>query len=328
MIITEFLPARPSRLWDWCRQLGVTHAICKCAPELTGLPAPWDIDALRTIHRRFADSGLVLHGLEGDPFDMQRIKLGQTGRDEDLEHYRQMLRNMGELGIPLLCYNFMAGIGWHRSQSNAVTRGGALTTRFDLRDVPADLTNAGEVSAECMRSNYAYFLKAVLPAAEASGVKMGLHPDDPPIPCLRGIARILSSSADIDRALALSASPSHGVTFCQANFKLMGADLEATVRKLAAARRLFFVHFRDVRGTAEAFEETFHDDGPTDMPAMIRLYHEVGFDGPIRMDHVPTLAGEANDNPGYGALGRLFAVGYLKGILQTLKIPIEKENPT
>jgi mannonate dehydratase len=323
VIIAEFLSSKPDRLWDWCRQLGVRHAICKCAPELTGLPAPWHSDALRTIQRRFADAGFVLHGLEGDPFDMQRIKLGLPGRDEDLEHYRQMLGNMGELGIPLLCYNFMAGIGWHRSQANAVTRGGALTTRFDVRDVPASLTDAGEVSAERMRSNYAYFLKAVLPAAEAAGVKMGLHPDDPPIPVLRGIARILSSPADIERALALSDSPSHGVTFCQANFTLMGGDVAATVRRLCAAHRLFFVHFRDIRGTAEAFEETFHDDGPTDMPAMIRLYHEAGFDGPIRLDHVPTLAGESNDSPGYSALGRLFAIGYLKGILQTLKIPTE-----
>jgi alpha-L-arabinofuranosidase len=90
-----------------------------------------------------------------------------------------------------------------------------------------------------------------------------------------------------------------------------------------AAWWIVFVHFRDVRGTAERFEETFHDDGPTDMPAMLKLYHEVGFTGPIRVDHVPTLAGEDNAQPGYGKLGRLFALGYLKGILQTWKIPYE-----
>jgi mannonate dehydratase len=143
MIIAEFLSAKPDRLWDWCRQLGVRHAICKCAPELTGLPAPWNLDALRTIQRRFADSGLVLHGLEGDQFDMQRIKIGLPGRDEDIQRYQQMLRNMGELGIGLLCYNFMVGIGWHRS-GNSVTRGGALTTRFDLQEMPQSLIEAGE----------------------------------------------------------------------------------------------------------------------------------------------------------------------------------------
>ncbi|MDZ4199388.1 MAG: mannonate dehydratase [Kiritimatiellia bacterium] len=323
MILTEFLPARPNRLWDWCRQLGVRHAICKCAPELTGLPPPWDFSALRRIQQQFADGGLVLHGLEGDPFDMSRIKLGLPGREEDLEHYRQMLRNMGKLGIPLLCYNFMAGIGWHRSQTGAETRGGARTSRFDLRDVPESLTAVGEVSREQMRENYGNFLSSVLPTAEEAGVKMGLHPDDPPIPRLRGISRILSNPEDIHYALSLSNSPSHGVTFCQANFELMGADIPTLVRQLCAERRMFFVHFRNIRGTADSFEETFHDDGEIDMPERIRLYHDSGFSGPIRIDHVPTLAGEENDNPGYAMLGRLFAIGYLKGILQTLRIPVE-----
>jgi mannonate dehydratase len=100
-----------------------------------------------------------------------------------------------------------------------------------------------------------------------------------------------------------------------------GGDLAAWVRRWA--RRIVFVHFRDVRGTAERFVETFHDDGPTDMPAMVRLYHEIGFTGPIRVDHVPTLAGESPDVPGYGVLGRLHAIGYLQGILQTLKVPYE-----
>lgn len=322
MIIAEFLSARPDRLWEWCNQLGVRHVICKCTPELTGLPAVWNLDALRTIQQRFADGGLVLHGLEGDPFDMHRIKLGLLGRDEDIEQYCKMLRNMGELGIGLLCYNFMVGIGWHRS-GKAVTRGGAVTTRFDLREMSPDLTEAGEVSANRVWENYTYFINAVLPAAEEAGVKMGLHPDDPPIPVLRNIARIFSSEADIYRALSLSDSPSHGVTFCQANFKLMGADIPAMIKRLGQDRRLFFVHFRDVRGTADSFEETFHDDGPTDMPGMIRLYRDAGFEGPIRMDHVPTLAGEDNDTPGYATFGRLHAIGYLKGVLQTLNIPAE-----
>lgn len=323
MKLAEFLPAQPNRLWDYARQLGIRHAICKCAPELTGMPPPWDLEALRTIQQRFADGGFVLYGLEGDQFDMQRIKLGLPGRDEDLARYQQMLRNMGTLGIPLLCYNFMAGIGWHRNHANTPARGGALTTSFDVRDVPATLTPAGEVSAEHLWDNYAFFLQHVLPVAEQSGVRLGLHPDDPPVPVLRGIARILSSPAGIDRALSLSASPSHGVTFCQANFTLLGADLPATIRRLGAEKRLFFVHFRDVRGTAEQFLETFHDDGPSDMPGMLRLYHEAGFTGPIRVDHVPTMAGEANDAPGYAMLGRLFAIGYLKGIMHTLRIPCE-----
>ena len=101
---------------------------------------------------------------------------------------------------------------------------------------------------------------------------------------------------------------------------MRGAGLGAAV---AAQRKIFFVHFRDVHGTAIALEETFHDDGPTDMPGMLKLYHELGVDGPLRVDHVPTMAGEANEDPGYAMLGRLFAIGYTKGVMQGLGIPIE-----
>ena len=323
MILADFLPARPNVQWDLARQMGVRHAICKCAPELTGLTPPWDIDSLRTIHRRFADAGLVLHGLEGDQFDMNRIKLGIDGRDEDIERYCRMLRNMGELGIPLLCYNFMAGIGWHRTQGDSTTRGGALTSRFDVADVPSSLTESGEISEDRMWRNYAYFIRRVMPVAEEAGVRMGMHPDDPPLSPLRGIARILSKPENFERAMALAPSPNNGVTFCQANFTLMGCDVAAWARRFASRGKLFFVHFRDVRGTAMRFEETFHDDGPTDMPAMLKLYHELGFTGPLRVDHVPTMAGETNAQPGYETLGRLFAIGYTRGVVQALKIPIE-----
>ncbi len=323
MIIAEFLPAAPHVQWQYARQMGVRHAICKCAPELTGLKAPWDLDALRTIQKRFTDAGLTVYGLEGDQFDMRRIKLGLDGRDDDLELYCRMLRNMGALGIPLLCYNFMAGIGWHRTHGDVPTRGGALTSRFDAADIPASLTEAGAVSEEQMWENYAYFIRRVMPVAEQAGVRMGMHPDDPPLPVLRGIARILSRPENFERAMALASSPNNGVTFCQANFKLMGCDVAAWARRFMEQKKIFFVHFRDVRGTAQRFEETFHDDGPTDMPALLKLYHELGFAGPVRVDHVPTLAGETNDQPGYGSLGRLFAIGYTKGVMQALKIPVD-----
>lgn len=313
MKIAEFLPAIPNRLWDLAAQIGVRHAICKCAPDLTGLKAPDDFESLRVIHERFAERGFTLAGLEGDQFDMNRIKFGLPGREADVERYRKMLENMGRLGIPLLCYNFMAGIGWHRNDTAFPLRGGALGSSFDRRTTPDTLTEFGALGKEALWENYAWFIEQVMPAAEAAGVKMGLHPDDPPVDSLRGIARIMSSTEGFRCALSLSSSPSHGLTYCQANFTLLGDADRSLLREFR--ERVHFVHFRDVRGTAECFHETFHDDGPTDMAAMIRLYREIGFEGPIRVDHVPTMAGEANDHPGYGALGRLFAVGYLKGIL-------------
>jgi mannonate dehydratase len=320
MILCDFLPAAPDRSWQLAQQVGITHAICKCAPELTGLKAPDDLESLRTIQRRFTDGGFTLYGLEGDEFDMRRIKLGLPGRDEDIARYQQMLRNMGELGIPLLCYNFMATIGWYRTDEQVPGRGGAITNRFRLADVdPNPVAPELRVSEAQLWDNYEYFITRVLPVAEASGVVMGLHPDDPPVSPIRGVGRILTSADALARALALSASPSHGLTFCQATLRAMGEDVPAQVRRFAD--RLKFVHFRDVAGTRDDFVETFHDEGPTDMAAMIRSYHEVGFRGPIRVDHVPTMAGEIGGTSGYALLGRIFAVGYLKGILHAHGIP-------
>ena len=320
MILADFLPPKRDRSWDFARQVGVTHAIARCHPRDTGLNPPWDIDALRTVQRQFADAGITLAGLEGDEFDMRRIKLGLDGRDEDLALYGRMLANMGELGIPLLCYNFMATIGWCRTHTHVPTRGGALTNRFQLSALdPNPVPAEDRVTAEKLWENYAYFLRAVLPAAEKAGVKLGLHPDDPPLSPLRGVARIFSNAEGFARAMALSDSPSHRITFCQANFNAMGCDVAATARRFAD--RIAFVHFRDIEGTATDFTETFHDAGPTDMPAMLRLYHEIGFRGPIRVDHVPSLAGEEELPHGYAYLGRLFAIGYMKGILDSAHIP-------
>jgi mannonate dehydratase len=319
MIIAEFLPAAPDISWKLAQQIGVTHAIVKAAPELTGLNAPWDMDSLSAIHKRFADAGFQLIGMEGDQFNMQRIKLGREGRDEDLEKYAAMLRNMGELGIPLLCYNFMATVGWFRTQVAVPTRGGAFTNRFDISELdPQPVPETERVTEENLWENYAYFIRHVMPAAEQASVVMGLHPDDPPITPLRGVGRIFISPDAFARAMAISDSPSHGITFCQANFVAMGADLADCIQRFA--KRIRYIHFRDLRGHAESFEETFHDNGPTDMAHVMHLYQQAGLHVPIRVDHVPTMAGESNAQHGYATMGRLFAIGYLKGIMDALRI--------
>jgi mannonate dehydratase len=321
MILAEYLPPRPDKLWRLAGQMGIRHAIINAKPERTRLKPVWDLDALRRLQTDLGQAGLNLHGLEGDQFDMSRIKLGLEGRDEDIERFCRMLDNMGKLGIPLLCYNFMAQIGWFRSNGEVPVRGGALVSRFDLSEMPSSLTEAGEVSAERMWENYRYFIERAVPAAEQAGVRLALHPDDPPLPLLRGIGRIFGTPEAFDRAYALAPSPVNGVTFCRANFKLMNADLAGCVRHLAAQKRLFFLHLRDVRGTAEQFVEVFHDEAAAELMDTLRECQAAGFDGPLRCDHVPTLAGEANEQPGYGTLGRLFADGYIMGLMDALQIP-------
>lgn len=315
-----FFGDTPDIKWQLCAQMGIRYAIAKLAPEITGKAPIYDLASLESAKRTFEAHGFRLIGLEGDQMDMTRIKLGLDGRDQDLELYKQMLVNMGRLGIHTLCYNFMP-LGWFRTRKDIRERGGALVTGFSSAD--ADLlgeTPWGRISAEQMWDNYTYFLRAVLPTAEQAGVRLALHPDDPPVSPLRGIARIFTKAQDVRRALALSSSPSHCLTFCQGTYKTMGEDLPQLIKEFAP--RMAFVHLRDIEGSAHDFHETFHDNGPTDMAALLRCYRDHGFDGILRSDHVPTMAGEDNTQPSYGMQGNLFGIGYIKGLADGLGIEL------
>ena len=336
MTLVEFVPPTPHPLWKLCLQMGITDVIVKVNPSLTGLPDPWRLETLKGIVDRLASAGLKVVGLEGDPFDMAPIKeYGATGegrapaRPQALDHYCELLESMGALGIKLLCYNFMVGTGWARTGVREV-RGGARATYFSLCETPGGsqlaATDSGATScappelkltAEQVWANYECFITRVMPVAERAGVRMGLHPDDPCLPELGGYARIFGSVEAYDRAYALYPSPSNAVTFCQANFKLMGADLEATARHFG--KRIAFIHVRDVDGTKEDFTELFHDQGTTDQFALMRVYRALGLDVPVRGDHVPEMEGDRRLTedciPGYFTLGRLFANGYLKALL-------------
>lgn len=308
------LPCKRNIQWTLASQLGVEAVVTKAAPELSSLSDPSDYESLKYIRDQFKEAGLNLYALEGDEFDMNRIKLGLPGRDEDIEKYQKMLTNMGRLGLKLLCYNFMAGVGWFRSRNDLKERGGALTSGFDIAEIDNNVPL--KLSEEQLWDNYAYFIRAVMPAAEAAGVKMGLHPDDPPISPLFGYSRILTSADAYRRAMSLSDSPSHGITFCQATFRAMGEDVFKLIPEFG--KRIFFLHFRDVTGSKTCFRETFHDNGPTDMAELLRITLKHAPDCLVRPDHTPTMAGESNENFGYTMQGNLFATGYIKGILDAL----------
>jgi mannonate dehydratase len=303
-------------------QIGITHAIVGVSPALSHVTHDRYTETLQKIKADFQTAGMVFAGVESHPVPAEKIKLGLDGRDEEIENYVAAIRALAEVGVPMVCYNWMAGLGWYRTKVDIAARGGALISEFD--DEAAEqqgLTKWGEVSEEKIWTNLEYFHKAVIPVAEKAGVKMALHPDDPPLSPLRGIGRILTSAANYRRALNMVPSPVNGVTFCQANFKLMGEDIAALAREWCREKKIFFVHFRDVEGTRERFRETFHDNGPVDLAQMLRVYHECGFEGPMRPDHAPTLDGETNDRPGYAMGGKVLAIGYMKGAMDALGIP-------
>ena len=327
MTHVEFVPPKPHPLWKLCLQMGIRDVVIKVNPALTGVDEPWKLSALYGIVDGLKSAGLAVVGLEGDPFDMSPIKqFGEEGisaacREEALARYRELLESMDRLGIRLLCYNFMVGTGWARTGVRE-GRGGAKATYFSLKETMA---RSGQEAASPLRltkdqvwANYEHFIGSVVPTAEKVGVRMGLHPDDPCLPDLGGYARIFGTVADFDRAYSICPCEANAVTYCQANFKLMGADLVETARHFG--RRIAFIHVRDVEGDKTDFTELFHDQGTTDQFELMRTYRELGLDVPVRGDHVPEMEGDrrlAGDCvPGYFTMGRLFANGYIKALLK------------
>ncbi len=298
-------------------------AQCGVTDVVTRYPGPGR-ERLVAAKRRVEWSGLRLSVIEGD-LPIENIKRGRDDGSE-LAALKSLVQDMGEVGIPLLCYNFMAGTDWVRTRLDAPERAGAKVTAFSLADVEQAVLLGHDgsdnwttpqqegVTVDTLWSNLESLLRELVPVAEEAGVTLAMHPDDPPLTELLGNARIMNCVESFERLVKLVSSPHNAICFCQGTFTEMGVDIPATIRRLGP--HIKYVHCRDVRGTAEDFVETFHDNGPTDMVAAMRAYREVGFDGPIRPDHVPQLVGEDDGEPGYTMQGRLFAYGYLRGLMQ------------
>jgi len=247
---------------------------------------------------------------------LNKAKRGLPGRDQEIAAVCSLLENMGKLAIPVWCYEWMTDFNWVRTNMATPSRGGSVVTSFDINDVPEDITTNPPISEDALWDSLEYFLKRVLPVAERAGVSISMHPDDPPLSPIRGVGRIMRSVENYQRLVEMVPSPMNTITMCQGNFTLMTDDLPAVIRKFGS--KISFVHFRDVKGVPTKYEETWHDAGKTDMLACMRAYKDIGFDGVLRPDHVPTVEGDSNANAGYSSFGRLYAIGYIRGLRQAV----------
>jgi mannonate dehydratase len=321
--IAEVLPPdlAGTPLWRLMEQAGVQYAVGTFFGP-NGLMYderhPWDYVPLLRLKEQYERSGFELAVIEARP-PLNLAKRGLPGGDDEIAEVVALIENMGRLGIKTWCYEWMTDFNWQRTSTAIRSRGGSLVSGYDhslMQQAPP--TELGPVSEEKLWETLEHFLRIVVPVAERAGVQLAMHPDDPPLSPIRGVGRIMRSLDNYQQLLDLVPSPMNGITLCQGNFGLMTDDLPTAIRHFGDQGKIFFVHFRDVRGTVDNFEETWHDDGPTDLYECLRAYREVGFDGVLRPDHVPSLFGEPNERPGYSVLGRLFAVGYIRGLQEAV----------
>ena len=308
-------------------QIGATDVAGVSSSKLSTDKGYYELQDLMHIRDQVERAGLRWTVISGTPADWtDKIKLGLPGRDEQIENWCKTIKNVGAAGIPVFHYSWAlrsAGGGYGlRTSKSTPARGGAKVSSFDyelIKGATQDfwdppVSRSLEVSDEQMWDNITYFLKAVIPVAEEAGVKMGLHPDDPPVSPIGGVARIFRSHAAMKRLIEIVPSDSNGLVFCQGTISEMPENVIDAIKYFGSRNKIFYVHFRSVTGPVPKFSETFIDEGHVNMLEAMRAYKEVGFDGAMIDDHVPHVIG---DQVGQHR-SHAYAMGYMKALIDTV----------
>jgi len=305
---------------------GVNH-ICSATPSQKGLDATWSVDSLLRLRERIEGFGVKLDMLQLPTNSyitnsgIKNVMLGKSPeRDREIDGICQMIRNSAKAGIPILKYNLtiLAVVRTEPTRG----RGGASYSTFDYSSAKQDppLTEAGPVSADEHWERITYFLERVVPVAEENKVKIACHPHDPPVPAdkgFRGVHRVMGSVEGLKRFVSIRESPYHGLNFCQGTVSEMlndpGKEIYDVIRYFGERKKIFNVHFRNIRGHFLKFQETFPDEGDVDMIRAMRVYKDVGYDGMIMPDHAPRIEGDAGARQAFA-----FEFGYITALIQLM----------
>jgi mannonate dehydratase len=303
--------------------LGVNN-ICSTLPSAR-FDQQWSVEGLMRLRERVEKFGIALDMVplplsssEISRSENPNILLGRSPeRDKEIDGICQMIRNAARAGIPAVKYNLTL-LGVVRTGAEP-GRGGARYSTFVYDKAKADppLTAAGPVTPDIYWDRITYFLERVIPVAEEYKVRMACHPQDPGMPRgkgFRGVETVLGSVDGLKRFVSIKPSPYHGLNFCQGTVSEMlekpGEQIFDVIRYFGTRKKIFNVHFRNIRGRFLDFRETFIDDGDVDMLKALRVYKEVGFDGMMMPDHVPSIAGDSRGGQAFA-----YTFGYIKALI-------------
>jgi len=311
-------PSEPDQTaMQFIQQLGIDHVVL----NTDGTKASYEYYHSR--RQLYEAAGIKVYAFgNSSVHNVDAIVLNLPERNAKIEEYKNHIRNLGKAGIPYTTYAHMANGIW--STERETTRGGAAARAFDLEKATAGdwagkkyegpLTHGREYTKDEIWANYEYFIKQAAAVAEEQNVRIGIHPDDPPVAELGGVPRCIFSSFDgYKQAIEIADSPNVGICLCVGCWleggSLMGKDVIETIKYFGKRNKIFKVHLRNVNQPLPHFTETFINDGYADMYKILKALKDVGFDGVVIADHIPAMA--------YGPYtGTAFSIGYIKAMVE------------
>ena len=308
----QFSEPTPDYL-EFAAQFGATDVLLNQA-RLPSVEGKWMLHDLVMLRQKVERHGLRLTALENVPTSFyDHIMLNGPKRDEQIENMIATVKHIARAGIPIFGYNWMPSHIWRTPP--AIIRGGAVATAFDYGIAEqAPLTHDRVYTEEEMWENLEYWIKIITPIAEEEGIRLGIHPCDPPSPMLGGIPQLLRSFSAYKRLIEIYPSDSNAIEFCQGTFSEMNEDIYEMIRYFGERRKILYVHFRNVSGQVPKFREEFVNTGYVDMYRAMKIYRDVGFDSFFIDDHVPHTRGDTE----WGHRGRAFANGYIQALIEAV----------
>ena len=311
--------------WDYSEeslqfasQLGVTHVKVDSGRLMDeNQRGPAQLPKLLEQKKRVESYGLKIGVAllpQGVGSQHWNVRLGRPERKHEVDDICRTIEILGKEDIPVVEYVFnLAAV--YGSESKPSGRGGAIVRHFDYENAKQAPPEPGfAASAEEVWERIRYFLERVIPVAEMSNVKLACHPDDPPVPTIKGETRVLGSMEGMKRLIEIVPSAANCLNFCQGTVAEMGVDVIEAIRYFGSRGKIQHVHFRNIKGSIPRFDESFIDDGDVDMLRALRTYKEAGYAGTIMPDHWPGVVGDSQ------RIGEAHALGYLKALMDVLGV--------